>query len=257
MLASSRRNLILEKVRANHEVSVVELSAELGVSTATVRRDLDLLSADGRLVRVHGGGEAIETDPDGTFEETTDRESSAKEAIARAAALFVKDGHTVLLDIGTTTARLAQQLVGRQITVITSSLEAARILAVSEATNIVVLGGMLRRSYHSLVGPLTESNLQMVSADISFLSAATISWRGELLDNTGTEVPVKKAMIAAADKVNLLADSSKFGGGGLLKAATASEIDVFITNSVGDEGSAGRAEAIACFRQAGTEVVEA
>ena len=233
----------------NHQVSVVELSQDLGVSVATIRRDLDSLGAQGRLLRVHGGGEAIESDPDGSFEEISRWNPIPKDAIAKAAAQMVHDGDTILLDIGTTTACLARRLLGKRITVITSSIEAVRILSPDDNIPIMVLGGMLRRSYHSLVGPLTAATLAMVSADISFLSAAGISSRGELLDNTGTEVPVKQAMISAANKVVLLADSTKFPRAGLLKAAGPEQINVLITDSGADT------QVLDHFHEAGTEVV--
>jgi DeoR/GlpR family transcriptional regulator of sugar metabolism len=251
MLAATRRSAILDILRVGRGASVGELAQELGVSTATIRRDLDALDAEGRVLRVRGGGEALGTDPDGPFEDMDLRNTDQKEAIAVRAAQMVHDGDIVLLDIGTTTTRLAAHLVGKRITLITSSLSAVRAVEGDDGIDVVVLGGALRRSYHSLVGDLTATALGQVHADTCFLSTSGISRKGEVLDNTGTELPVKKAMIAASDRVILLADSSKYPGPGAMKVCGPADLDALIT----DQGVS--APLLDAFAEAGTEVITA
>ena len=125
---------------------------------------------------------------------------------------MVADGQSVLLDIGTTAYRLARQLHGRRLTVITSNLVVYEELADDEGIELVLLGGMVRREYRSLVGFLTEDNLRQLHADWLFLGTSGVRPGGQVMDTTVVEVPVKRAMIKAGDKVVLLADSAKFPG---------------------------------------------
>jgi len=127
--AFRRRQLILQAVRAGDGAQVADLAAILGVSHMTVRRDLAALTAAGLLTRVHGGAVAAEEEPSFGVTEVERRE--AKQAIGQAAAVLVEDGQTIMIDIGTTTLALAQQLRGRELTVITSSL--AVLLRASQA----------------------------------------------------------------------------------------------------------------------------
>src|SRR5665647_2221229 len=121
VLSSTRQDAILRRLRSDGEVSGRTLAAEFGVSTSTIRRDLDVLSQDRLLRRVRGGGSSVE--PDLTpFREVSHLSGVEKDAIAVRAAQLVPDGSVVLIDIGTTTARLAHHLRGRKLTVITSSL---------------------------------------------------------------------------------------------------------------------------------------
>ena len=112
----------------------------------------------------------------------------------------------MLLDIGTTAYRLARQLHGRRLTVITSNLVVYEELADDEGIELVLLGGMVRREYRSLVGFLTEDNLRQLHADWLFLGTSGVRPGGQVMDTTVVEVPVKRAMIAASDQVVLLAD---------------------------------------------------
>ena len=107
VLSSTRQDEILKRLRSDGEVLVQTLATEFHVSTSTIRRDLDVLSADGLLRRVRGGGSSVEPDAI-SFGEVSTQSSGEKEAIAVRAAQLVPDGSVVVIDIGTTTARLAQ-----------------------------------------------------------------------------------------------------------------------------------------------------
>src|SRR6478672_1261834 len=137
----ARHRAITHELR-DGAVSVQDLVARLGVSAATIRRDLAELSDAGLVRRVHGGAAPLAV---------ADDAAADKQAIARRAAELVRDGDTILLDIGTTTGALAHELKGRSITVITPSLAVLDALRGDAAVDIVLLGGSLRRAYHSLV----------------------------------------------------------------------------------------------------------
>ncbi|WP_329568122.1 DeoR/GlpR family DNA-binding transcription regulator [Streptomyces sp. NBC_01361] len=229
MLAERRHQLILRALRSGGPASVGDLSEQLAASPATIRRDLVKLEEDGLLTRVHGG--AVIEEGDQPFAEVAEVRTAEKDAIAAHAASLVEDGQTVLLDIGTTSYRAARQLHGRQLTVITSNLVVYEELADDSGIELVLLGGMVRREYRSLVGFLTEDNLRQLHADWLFLGTSGIRPDGQVMDTTVVEVPVKRAMIAASDRTVLLADASKFPGTGMAKVCGPDSLDVAVTNS--------------------------
>lgn len=250
MLTDTRHRAILRQLRQQGDVSVQVLADELGVSPSTIRRDLATLSADGLLRRVRGGGSPVEQDSD-TFDVVDRRCADDKDAVADRAAELVEDGQIVCLDIGTTTARLARRLRGRRLTVITSSLAVVDELRHAPAPELIVLGGVLRSTYQSLVGLLTEQAMAQLSVNLCFLSTSGVNAAGQVLDTTGIEVGVKRAMLAAAERSVLLADRGKFPGSGLLSVCGPEDVDVLVTNRGADPGTLAR------MAQAGTEVIEA
>ena len=190
MLTDTRHQAILRRVRVQGAVSVQGLAEEFGVSPSTIRRDLALLSRDGLLRRARGGGSPIEQDAD-SFDVVDRRSSDDKDAVAARAVALIEDGQVVCLDIGTTTARLARHLRGRRLTVITSSLAVVDELRHESAPEVIVLGGVLRNTYQSLVGLRTEQALSQLTANLCFLSTSGVTSNGQVLDTTGIEVAVK------------------------------------------------------------------
>ena len=247
MLSSTRQDAILKRLRSDGEVLVATLATQLSVSTSTIRRDLDALSAEGVLRRVRGGGSRVEPDAI-PFAEVSTQSSGDKDAIAFRAAQLVPDESVVLIDIGTTTARLARQLRGRRLTVITSSLAVVDELRDEDCIQLIVLGGVLN-NYLSLVGMLTEQALGQLRANLCFLSGSGVRPAGQVMDNTGIEVPVKRAMVAAAERTILLVDRTKFPGTGLLSVCGPDQISTLVTNRGADQAT------LDVFEAATTEVI--
>ncbi|MEV4116204.1 DeoR/GlpR family DNA-binding transcription regulator [Nonomuraea sp. NPDC049695] len=240
MLQRLRHAEIMRRVRLSGATSVRDLASQLGVSPSTIRRDLEVLDRDGTLRRVRGGALAsvdTDTDADRPFAEVAAVDEQDKEAVAVRAAELVSDGEVVLLDIGTTTMRLARRLRGRRVTVVTSSLAVLDVLRSDPEIELLLLGGMVRRPYHSLVGVLTEAALSQVVADRVFLGVSGVRPDGQLVDTTLAEVPLKRAMIAAAGQVVLLVDRHKFPGTGALRVCGPEDIDVIVTNEGADEAT--------------------
>ena len=235
-------------------VSVETLAERLCVSPSTIRRDLQSLDAEGELRRVRGGAGSLAghtgvlDDDLVPFAEVAGVAADDKERVARCAAGLVTEGEVVLLDIGTTTARLARALRRRRITVITSSLAVVDELRDDTTVEVLVLGGILRRNYLSMVGMLTEQALREVRAHRLFLGTSGIGRDGRVMDSTLVEVPVKRAMIAAAEQTVVLADRGKFPGTGLLPVCGPEEVDVVVTNEGADP------ETLAVCARAGTEI---
>lgn len=250
MLSERRHQLILRELRVNGPVSAALLAETLGVSTATVRRDLLHLDAQGLLTRVYGGAAPV-TGHDDPFAEVAAVRVAEKDAIAMRAAKLIADGQTVLLDIGTTAHRLARQLRGRSLNVITSNMAVFEELAGDPGIQLLLLGGMLRREYRSLVGFLTEDNLRQVHADLLFLGTSGVRPDGRVMDTTVIEVPVKRAMIAASDQVILLADRAKFPGHGMASVCGPAELDILVTDEPAEPHTA------ATLREMDVSVIEA
>lgn len=238
MLLMERHERILSAL-GDGGLTVRQLADVLDVSESTVRRDLEALGRAGRLTRMHGGamltkGSRSNITDSGAIEDpirsVDDAETALRRRMAVAAAELVRDGDVVILDIGSTTALLAVELRGRPITVITSNLEVLDVLRDDDAVEVVLLGGVLRRNYQSLVGPLTESAVDQLAADVMFLSCTGVR-NGQVVDNMAVEVPIKQSLIAAAARVVLLASERKFPGTGAMRLCTLDEVDVLVTTS--------------------------
>lgn len=227
MLPVERRRHILRAVRSR-PAQVGELAQALGVSEMTVRRDLRDLERAGKLTRVHGGAVSVASEP--PFAEIAVERPEQKDRIGAAAAALVEDGQTVMLDIGTTTLQLARHLRGRELTVITSNLAAYEELLPEASIELVLLGGVVRRNYRSLVGVLAEDALRQLRADVAFLGASGVGEDLEVMDTTMVEVPIKRAMMAAALRSVLLVDSAKFAMRGVVRYCSALELDAVVTD---------------------------
>jgi DeoR/GlpR family transcriptional regulator of sugar metabolism len=226
-LPAHRREEILRAVRSG-SAHVGELAESFGVSEMTVRRDLRELASDGRLERVRGGAVSATVEP--PFEQTVVERYEAKDRIGAAAAALVRDGETVMIDIGTTTLQAAHHLRGSRITVVTTSLAVYEELVPDPGIELLLPGGIVRRNYRSLVGVLAEDSLRQLKADVLFLGTSAVDERLAVWDSTMVEVPIKRAMIAAAGRVVLLADAEKFAMKGIVRVCEAGAIDQIVTD---------------------------
>ncbi len=230
--ATQRAEVILGLVRDGEECSVSDLSVRFGVSEMTVRRDLDALAAEGRVVRTHGGATAASGVVfEFRFLERAREHRVAKRQIAAKAASLVTDGMTIMLDSGTTTLALAEALRGkRDLTVITTSLPIASALQYSDAIDVVLLGGHLRRDAPDLSGALTLQGLEGLHADAAFVGVDALGVDGTTYSHSIEVAHLIASMAAAADVVYVVADSSKIGRASLAKSGSLSEWDALITD---------------------------
>ncbi|WP_087752190.1 DeoR/GlpR family DNA-binding transcription regulator [Paraburkholderia caledonica] len=213
MKASERHRAILDLV-VTGDANVEQLSAALGVSEATVRRDLTTLANQRRLVRTYGGATALigSHEPEASLEERKATQREQKEAIARAAAAHVHDGDTVLLDGGTTCAALARHLGSRvDLHVVTNNLLAVMTLANAPGVHLTLIGGDLRSSSMSTLGPLAELSLSRLSVDKAFLGADGVVAEFGLCEASAQQAYLKDCIIRRAAQVLVLADADKLG----------------------------------------------
>jgi DeoR/GlpR family transcriptional regulator of sugar metabolism len=249
MLTEERRRLILERLRRDGNVVAAELSSSLDVSVDTVRRDLRELSEAGLLRRVHGGAlpAAVGARP---YSVRREQAPAAKAAIARATSRLVRPGQVILLDSGTTTLEVARHLPpDLEATVITNSPPIAVALAEHASVEVMVLGGMLAKGAHSLVGAVTIEALRSVRADLLVLGVCSVHPEFGITVVELEESYVKRLMIANAAEVVAVSSADKLGSAGPFVIAPLEELTYLVT-----EESAS-VEQLDDYRAAGVEVV--
>ncbi|WP_291056755.1 DeoR/GlpR family DNA-binding transcription regulator [Herbiconiux sp.] len=245
---TTRRQRILELVSATGFARVADLSRELSVSEVTVRSDLAALEREQAIDRVHGAAVVRGMAQRGERPFEVARESSAdeKRRIGRAGAALVESGSSVLLDVGTTTAAVADALLERDdlhdVVVITNGLSIALALepAIPRFT-VVVTGGTLRPLQHSLVAPYASMLLAGIRADIAFIGCTGVDAAAGVTNLNLPETELKRAMLAASDRAVVVAESSKLGRTSLGVIGALDRFDLLITASP----DAGREEHLA------------
>lgn len=230
MMREVRQDRLLDHLRARGIASVGDLVEALDSSPATIRRDLDQLAATGVIDRTWGGARLASVEDDPFYEALLDH-ADAKAALARRAAELVRDGDTVVLDIGTTTHYLAQLLRPRELTVITASLPAFEVLRDAPGVRVVLLGGDYSPGYQCLEGTLTCEGIAHHSADVAFVGCSGVNGRGQVRDTSDAQVRVKRAIADACGRLVLLADASKFPGQGSVAAFSLDRVDTLVTDA--------------------------
>ena len=232
---TDRRKEIINILKDREYVTVEEFSRVLGVSTVTIRTDLSALESDGALIRTHGGAMKSEKKSKQRFISNTMSENKLeKKAIALKASSLIKDGSTIIIDSGSTTIHLAENLKDKKITVVTNNILSQDILKNEESVNLIVLGGTLRRASMGTIGPIANNAVKSMNVDIFFLGAA--AYNQEIISSYDIiEVELKKNMIHSADKVVFLADSSKFGKKAFSTISSWDLIDTFITDKIDND----------------------
>src|SRR6476620_9471497 len=212
MRQADRFGVIVERLSEDGSVAVGELAGQLGVSAATVRRDLALMEEQRLLDRTHGGAVAHGVLYELPLRYRSARHQEQKARIARAAAARVPDGSAIGMTGGTTTTEVARALADReQLTVVTNSLSIASELAVRPNLKLVVTGGVARAESYELVGPLAESSLAGLNLDVVLVGVDGISARAGLTTHHEVEAHTNRALIDRASVVIVVTDSSKLG----------------------------------------------
>lgn len=232
MIPEERRKTILDLVETKNSVSVAELCYQLDVSEMTIRRDLRMLSNEGLLLRVHGGavsrrGRSYEP----PYLVRSSNNNKQKEAIGAEASKLVQEGDSIAIDVGTTTLEVARCLVGLpNLTVITSSLLVANLLADSPSIRLIVSGGIVRPEERSMVGNIAANTFVSFHVDKVFIGIGGIHPEMGLTEYNLEDALVKQNMIEHAEQVIVVADSSKIFRTCFAHVAALSQVDVIITD---------------------------
>lgn len=232
MKTEDRLALILERLTSAGRVEVSELRETLGVSEMTIRRDLARLEDDGALRRVRGGATRI---PGGSYEPPfmvrTRQRIAEKEAIARGVAAEILNGHTIVLDGGTTGLAVAHALLDKVVTVCPLSLRIADVLVNSPTIRVMLPGGLIRPGEQSLVGAEAIESLRHHVFDVFVMTASGMSSRTGFTEWNEDDAAVKRAGLASARRCVVACDSSKFGESAFARVADLVDVDLIVTDA--------------------------
>ncbi|MCB5290763.1 DeoR/GlpR family DNA-binding transcription regulator [Arthrobacter sp. SO3] len=259
MLAPARHSAILAEVQRERIVRVSDLAQMLGVSLMTVRRDIDSLDDAGLVEKIHGGAKlpgGVSTHEPG-FEVKSTQLEAEKTAIAREAATLVQPGMAVGMSAGTTTWALAKILSnGPRITVVTNSLRIADVFHAGNTQSTVIITGGERTPSDALVGPLATSSLKQLHLDLLFLGVHGVDADAGFTTPNLLEAETDRAFVAAARKVVVLADHTKWGSLGLSTIANLEDADELISDDqLGVEAQRILREHVGRLRTAATSVI--
>lgn len=222
-LPYARKKEILEMLKRSDFIDINQLSRKFNVSYMTIHRDLKELEDEGMVSRIYGG--AVVNDParisagseppvaaDLTLEERFGVCQDEKRSMAAAAAELVEDGEMICLDASTSALQMCSLLHEKDITVVTNGLNIALQFSDSETVNVMVVGGLLRKSSLSLSGVRELDLLRHVNIDKCFFSATALSFEKGAMELSMEESEIKREMIRRSDKLLILADHTKLGG---------------------------------------------
>lgn len=235
LLAVERQRIILSILEREGVVRNAELRELLGVSLVTIRSDLRELESAGECEIVWGG--AVSRKPSSESElllsQRSELNPDKKKRIGERAAELVEVGQTIIVDAGTTTVELVHHLPHDMdyLRIVTPALNVATATAFFPNIELVMTGGVLRNLTRSLIGPQAIRTLEMINADWTFLASGGFSLESGVTTSNILEVEVKRTMAQQANRVALLADSSKFGRRLSLKVASLEQLDLIITDT--------------------------
>ena len=220
-------------------VDVGDLARRYGVTTETIRRDLSDMQGRQMLRRVHGGAVPVERMNHEPKVDARDMvNADEKLRIATKAVEEVPERGSVIIDSGSTTARLADVFpVDRDVHVVTNSLVSALTLARRGQKDLTVLGGAVRTNTYAMVDVTARSTLETMAVDVLFISCDGLSFRRGLTTPYREEQATKRAMIERARRVVAIVDQTKFGNGQMYSYAALDEIDVLVTDTRADDDS--------------------
>jgi DeoR family transcriptional regulator, aga operon transcriptional repressor len=251
LLIEERRRRICDLVREHGRVTVEELSKRFDTSVVTIRLDLAALEAAGALTRARGGALARREEDDLPIVIKQTLHHAEKARIGKAAAAMIKDGETIILDSGTTTAEIARQIrtLGlKSINVITNALNIAMLLSDVPAVRLIMLGGVLRQESNSLSGYMAENAIEHLQADRLFLGADGLDPEVGVMTPHLAEAQLNAKMIQISRQVVAVADSSKLLRRNVSVIAKVDRLHILISDT------AARADVVEDLRRRGVDV---
>lgn len=247
-----RQRELTRLVGQSGRLSVAQICEQFSISEATARRDLEALSEQGLIQRVHGGAILVrQAAPEEPVLRRSHEQEDEKQRIGRATATLIQDGETVFLGSGTTVFQVAQHLVMRNITVITNSLPVINLMTEKENITLIALGGMLRDSELSFIGHITEQALSEVRADKVIIGIRAISLDQGLTNDYLPETLTDRAILNAGRENIIVADHTKCGVISTAFVAPLTAINMLVTDNKADT------EFIESLRTQGVEVIVA
>ena len=251
-----RLDLVLDLIIDHGHMSVEDLVTELGVSPATVRRDLDALADQQLVIRSHGGASANPDARSLPMRYRASRNAQQKELIAARAVDLVRPGSVIGLNGGTTTTAVAHELASRRefrdaerpTVLVTNAVNIAQELAVRRHLQLVVTGGVVRESSYELVGSWAEQLLAQIRIDTMFVGINAVNAIDGASTHDESEANISARLIDRSSRVVVVADSSKVGADAFARIGPVDAIDELVTDDAADP------DALQALREAGVTV---
>ncbi len=245
-MLNERQSKILQLLDRDSQTSVRELAVLLGVSSVTIRQDLNFLEGEGLLKRIHGG--AVMKDAD-DIASRLGINYEKKLRIARKVATYIHDGETILIESGSTNALLARELLKKNVTIITTNVYIARQFRKKEQARIILLGGLYQHESESLVGKITRYCIDQINYDKAFIGVDGYTSKTGFTLRDLFRADISSYIIKKSKEVFVVTDSSKFGKSELTNICNACDIHHVATDSDLDK------QYIREFRQAGIDLI--
>ncbi len=235
MLKKERHEKILELLKERKVVKLKELASHFDISLVTIRRDVDELEKEGLIKKIYGG--IMYNEEVVKYEKTHSKRASQNIELKRKIAHIAKDlvfpGETLFLDASTTVLEFAKTIVDSKedINIITNGIYTALAFTQGKDITVNLIGGILKYSTFSLIGPSAEDNIDKLFADKTFISTKALCIEKEgIFEADMYEAEIKKKMIKNSNQVILLVDSTKWGKRSLIKSCELGDIDIIITD---------------------------
>lgn len=240
MFAEERKSLIVDYINHRRKATVQELCESFHVSSATIRNDLRELELAKQIVRTHGGAlRPAKASFEAQADEKEVQNLDAKRKIAQCALGMIDPGDTIILDTGSTTLELARLLVDiPDLTVVTNDLVIAMMLESHPSAQVILVGGKVRKNFHSTVGTYGKDLLRGLSVDKAFMGANSFSIEKGASTPDLQQAEMKGQMIAIATKVTLLVDHTKFGKNSFAQFGPLESISSIVTDEIDDADKA-------------------
>lgn len=248
----ARHSAILRHLRESGRMQVETLAALLGTTPQTIRKDLNALAGEGKILRFHGGASLLAGVEYTAFEIRKEVAAEQKERIGREVARLIPNNCAIFLNSGTTTEAVARHLAHHAgLLVITDSVHLADLMRTFSGLEVVVPGGSVRQSDGAILGDAAVDFVRQFRADYAIVGAAAIGDDGSLLDFDLREASLVRAFIGGAREVILAADSTKAGRSAPVRIGHLEQVNTFVT----DEGCPDALRGIC--RHLGVSVMEA
>lgn len=233
-IPAARKVFILSYIQTHGSASIKELAILQNVSEATIRRDLDEMSQEGKIERTRGGA-ILPTEQSTSFEHAYNEKAKLmideKKAIGKFAASYVENGDTIFLDSGTTSLQVALNLADKKnITVITYDLFVATSIILDESSTLIVTGGIRRNDFGVLTGPMVQEFLRDIRVNKVFLTADSVDIDFGVSNAGFHEIDAKKQSIRSGRYIYLIVDHSKFGKVAMTRVCPLRDVDEVIVD---------------------------
>lgn len=228
----SRHEAIIEQVNRTGFMPTEDLARLLGVTPQTIRRDINVLADEGRIVRFHGGAGPGTSVENMAYASRQVHNAEAKDRIAALCASHIPDQASLFINIGTTNEAVARALAGHKgLRVITNNLNVALGMSSGSDNEVLVAGGLVRNRDGGIVGEAASEFIRQFKADFGIIGISGIDRDGTLLDFDYREIKVAQAIIANSRRVFLVADHSKFGRNAMVQLGDISMISALFTDA--------------------------